>query len=61
MVNGNMCISLPLLIQALEVYLGNVIPPDQKDWPVESAVVLEELVANQVIVWLVSWLPLREI
>ena len=51
-----MCISLPLLIQALEVYLGNVIPPDQKDWPVESAVVLEELVANQVIVWLVSWL-----
>ena len=25
-----------------------MIPPDQSDWPVESAVVLEELVANQV-------------
>ena len=35
-------------LQALEVYLGNVIPPDQEDWPVQSAVVLEELVANQV-------------
>ena len=35
-------------MQALEVYLGNVIPPDQEDWPVQSAVVLEELVANQV-------------
>lgn len=40
---------LALPFQALEVYLGNVIPPDQNDWPVESAVVLEELVANQVI------------
>jgi hypothetical protein len=49
-VYGNVCISLRLLIQALEVYLGNVIPPDQKDWPVESAVVLEELVTNQVII-----------
>lgn len=40
---------LTLPFQALEVYLGNVIPPDQKDWPVESAVVLEELVTNQII------------
>lgn len=40
---------LALPFQALEVYLGNVIPPDQSDWPVESAVVLEELVANQII------------
>merc|ERR1719295_758838 len=40
---------LALPFQALEVYLGNVIPPDQNDWPLESAVVLEELVANQVI------------
>jgi len=40
---------LALPFQALEVYLGNVIPPDQKDWPVESALVLEELVSNQII------------
>lgn len=40
---------LTLPFQALECYLGNVIPPDGKEWPVESGAVLNEMVQNQII------------
>ena len=39
---------LTLPFQALECYLGNVIPPDGKEWPAESGSVLGQMVQNQV-------------
>jgi len=40
---------LTLPFQALECYLGNVIPPDGREWPVDSGAVLNEMVQNQII------------
>ena len=49
-----------VVIQALECYLGNVIPLDGKEWSIESGEVLRQMVQGVVSFHLLAYVGLDE-